>query len=276
MADALGLDELKAHALATNGTAKSLLGNPTGVADLERALEIALDINSPLAGAIVNNLATAVPVGDGGLLRTEELFAESARLAERFGDGQGLRFFRGNMVWLDWVRGRWDDSLENANRFVAECEAGSPHVDEGYVRVNRASIRLERGDVDGALADHTLALELEREMHPELLAAVSAISAGNHAELEDGTTRAGSSTSSFPSSERTPRSLAGRAWSHPMPSTSLSERSYGRSSRPHRRARGMTPRSYPSIWTSAEPPRSSRPCRARPWRLGSGVAQAPI
>ena len=185
MADALGLDELRAHALATIGTAKSImLGDTTGVTDLERALEIAVEINSPIAGAIVNNLAFAVPVGDGGLLRVEELFAESRRLSERFGDGPGLRFFRGNMVWLDWVRGRWDDAHENANELVAECEAGSPHINEGYVRLIRASIRLGQGDTEGALADHARALALERELtDPPMHAAVAAVSAGNYAEL---------------------------------------------------------------------------------------------
>jgi len=184
MADALGLDELRAHALGTIGTAKTILGDLTGVAELERALEIAVEINSPIAGAIVNNLAFGVPVGDGGLLRAEELHAESARLAERFGDGQVLRLVRGNMVWLDWVRGRWDDALENANRFVAECEAGSPHGSEGYVRLDRASIRLGQGDTEGALADHARALAVARDAKdPAMLAAVAAVSAGNYAEL---------------------------------------------------------------------------------------------
>ncbi|HSI97559.1 MAG TPA: hypothetical protein VK926_04290, partial [Gaiellaceae bacterium] len=186
MAGALGLDELRAHALATIGTAKSYaLDDPTGVPDLERALEIALEIDSPIAGAIVNNLAACIPVGDGGLLRAEELYAESRRLAERFGDGLGLRFFRGISVWLDWVRGRWDDALESANKFVAECEAGSPHVLESYVHLNRASIRLGRGDIEGALADQARALTLARgTKDPEILAAVLAVSAGNYAEVE--------------------------------------------------------------------------------------------
>ncbi len=131
MAAALELDELRAHALATIGTAKSVfLGDLNGIADLERALEIAVEINSPIAGGIVNNLAFAVPVGDGGLLRAEELHVESARLAERFGDGQGLRFVRGNMVWLDWVRGlgRRTREREQVRRGVrsrlAQCQRG--------------------------------------------------------------------------------------------------------------------------------------------------------
>jgi len=62
------------------------------------------------------------------------------------------------MVWLDWVRGRWDDALENANRFVAECEAGSPHIQEGYVHLNRASIRLGQGDTEKGRSPITLEL----------------------------------------------------------------------------------------------------------------------
>ena len=184
MAEALGLDELRAHALATIGTAKSIMdGDLTGVTDLERALEIAVEIDSPIAGAIVNNLALAIPASDGGLLRTEELFAESMRLAERFGDGRGLRFYRANMVWLDWVRGRWDDALKGADTFIAECQAGSPDINEGPVRVLRAGIRVGRGDTDGALADHARALPLVREVtDPELLS-YAFLSAGNYAEL---------------------------------------------------------------------------------------------
>lgn len=163
MAEALGLEELRAHALATIGTAKSFLGDPTAVADLERALEIALEINSPIAGTIVNNLGIAVADEEGGLLREEELHAEAIRLAERFGDGQGLRFLRGNAVWLDFVRGRWDDALDLADTFIAECEA-SPHVLEGSVRLVRANIRLGRGDVEDALADHARTLTLAREV----------------------------------------------------------------------------------------------------------------
>jgi len=87
------------------------------------------------------------------------------------------------MVWLDWVRGRWDDALENANRFVAECEAGSPHVHEGYVRLNRASIRLGQGDTEGALADHARGLVLARDLKDPQMLAAAIVSAGNYAEL---------------------------------------------------------------------------------------------
>jgi hypothetical protein len=52
MARALDLPELEAHALATIGTAKSSAGDPGGLADLERALELAIAVGSPYASGI--------------------------------------------------------------------------------------------------------------------------------------------------------------------------------------------------------------------------------
>ena len=171
MARAFGLDELRAHALATIGTAKSILGDPAGIADQEQALELALEINSPIAATIVNNLGASTEHRDGGLLRTEELYRESRRLAERFGDEAMLRFLRGNVVWVDFARGRWDDALDGADAFIAECEAGAPHVLESMMHGLRAAIRLGRDDADGAMRDHERSGELARAISdPDSLA----------------------------------------------------------------------------------------------------------
>src|SRR5207249_1786281 len=47
IAEQLGLDEVRAHALNNIGTARVNLGDAEGVSDIEAALEIALAINSP-------------------------------------------------------------------------------------------------------------------------------------------------------------------------------------------------------------------------------------
>jgi class 3 adenylate cyclase/tetratricopeptide (TPR) repeat protein len=184
MAGALGLEELQAHALATIGAAKSMLGDPSGIADQEQALALALKINSPIAATIINNIGVSIDNLDGGLLRTEELYHESQRVSTRFGDRAMLRFLRGNLVWVDFVRGRWDDAFEGADDFVAECEAGAPHVLESLARNVRASIRLGRNDVDGALSDHSRAIELARDAQdPEMLGATLSVCAATHAAL---------------------------------------------------------------------------------------------
>ncbi len=56
MAEQLSLDEQRARGLAALGVAYSRLGDPRGVAHMERALELALSLNSPEAARLHNNL----------------------------------------------------------------------------------------------------------------------------------------------------------------------------------------------------------------------------
>jgi tetratricopeptide (TPR) repeat protein len=74
-----------------------------------------------------------------------------------------MRFSRGNLLYNATFRGRWDEMLENADRFIAECET-SPHNMETAARELRAYVRFARADVDGALEDWEHALALSREM----------------------------------------------------------------------------------------------------------------
>jgi hypothetical protein len=48
------------------------------------------------------------------------------------------------------------------DEFIAACEAGASHTNEVGMRGLRGSIRLARGDADGALADHLHGLDLAR------------------------------------------------------------------------------------------------------------------
>jgi len=181
----LGLDPLRAHALTTVGMAKNELGTTQeGIADMERALAIALDANSPVASAIVNNLAVQATIS-GDLRRSDELYAEAVRLAERFGDAASLRFIRANRIWIDFMLGRWERALADADAFVAECEAGSPHTQEAHVRLVRAMIRRARGELSPARSDEerTVLLSRRRGDAGQLIAALSLSAA---ARLEDG------------------------------------------------------------------------------------------
>jgi class 3 adenylate cyclase/tetratricopeptide (TPR) repeat protein len=161
IADNLSLDELRAHALITIGTARFFMGEEDGQADLERALEISLAINSPTASAALNNLGVIASETD--LRRERELIQESGRVAARMGDRDNERFSRGNLIWLMWAVGSWDEALDAANEFIAECESGSPHYLENLATGTRAEIRLARGDVAGALEDFARSLALARQ-----------------------------------------------------------------------------------------------------------------
>ena len=183
IAEQLGLDELRAHALTTVGMAKRYMDDPSGIEDMERALALALEIDSPVATATMNNLGVQATIA-GDLRRGEELHMESLRLATRFGDSANARFMRGNMIFVSFVRGRWESALEGAEAFIAECEAGSPHTLEQTARAARGMIRLARGDHDGALADHERMLALGRErQQAEGLVAGLAMLAVTQAEL---------------------------------------------------------------------------------------------
>ncbi len=162
MAEELGLDELRAHALATIGMAKLDLDDSSGIEDMERAFAIAVSIDSPVAATTANNLAVHTLIA-GDLAPAETYYAEAMRLAERTGDRSSVRFISANIIWLDYMRGRWSEALPSAEAFIAECEAGSPHTNEGLVRGVRGAIREARGDSDGAFADRVGHLELTRQ-----------------------------------------------------------------------------------------------------------------
>ncbi len=157
LAEGLELDELRAHALTTIGSSKSRIELASGRAELERALEIALAVDSPIAAVTLNNLA-GLAIWEGDWPRAYELYPQAERIAERFGDRDGLRFLRGNRIFAAWAGGHWDEALDAGDVFVAEC-AASPHYAEGIVREARASIRLARGDLAGAAEDREWTLQ---------------------------------------------------------------------------------------------------------------------
>jgi class 3 adenylate cyclase len=162
MAEALELADVRAHALATIGSSKVGLGDPSGVRDLEQALRVAIDANAPFASVIANNLAVrAISMFD--MRRADRAYAEVPVLAERYGNAAGLRWSQGERVVMESLYGRWDDALELAESFIAECEAGSPHYLEASVRFERALILLGRDDAEEALAECEHAIALARD-----------------------------------------------------------------------------------------------------------------
>jgi class 3 adenylate cyclase/tetratricopeptide (TPR) repeat protein len=159
MATELGLDELRAHALTTIGMAKNAESDGSGIPDMERALEIALAADSPVAASITNNLAVFATLA-GEFPRVAELYTEAARLAERYGDASSVRFIRGNRLWIDYMLGHWERALEQAHGFIAECESDSPHTNESLAREVRGAISRARGAGEEAIRDQLRCYEL--------------------------------------------------------------------------------------------------------------------
>jgi class 3 adenylate cyclase len=163
LAERLGLDELTAQTLITLGTARWRLGDIGGEADLIRGLELALangSLNAAFRG--YNNLAMVI-ASRGQPEKRVEFLKEAERLGLRLGDPEQLKFVQAQLINAIWRRGQWDEALERANRFIAECEAGSPHVQESWLRLMRAGIRIARDDEQGALEDIDVGLALGRK-----------------------------------------------------------------------------------------------------------------
>ena len=161
MAERLGLDDLRVHALTTIGSAKESLGDTTGRADLERAIEVGRAANSPMAAGAMNNLTVFVDTAD--MRRVDELSRQAQQEAERFGDATMARFLRANSVASLWILGEWDEAVSIADDFIAECERGSSNVLEGPTRLFRGCMALARGRTEEALPDFRRALQLARD-----------------------------------------------------------------------------------------------------------------
>jgi class 3 adenylate cyclase/tetratricopeptide (TPR) repeat protein len=162
LARALELPELEIDALRTIGFLKMSANDPSGNADLEEALRIALATGSSSAATILNNLGLVAWYA-GDFRRGAELHAEAKRMAERFGDVSGVRWHRAMVAAHEFILGNWDEAVREHDVFVAECEAGSPHYMEWLARWGRGNVRFARGDIDGGHSDFERALELARD-----------------------------------------------------------------------------------------------------------------
>jgi class 3 adenylate cyclase/tetratricopeptide (TPR) repeat protein len=162
MAERLGLDELRAHALTNIGTARANLGDPQGIADLERAAELGLAFRSAEAARALNNLSSVL-AGFGDFRRQAELLREAIRVGEEFGTLSIVHFARatlaGNLFWT----GNWDEGFQLAHEWLAGSGGRGSSAELG-LRRNRARALLARDDVDGALADIEVAVEGSRQL----------------------------------------------------------------------------------------------------------------
>jgi class 3 adenylate cyclase/tetratricopeptide (TPR) repeat protein len=169
MAEELGLDDLRAHALNSIGVARAMMGDRGGLVDLERSIAISNELNS--AGVVrgYNNLASTL-VAFGDLDRALQLYAEARRAARRFGLAAPLRWLLAEQAEDDYWFGRWDEALELTTDLIREAESGPRHVREVDARIIRALICLARGDLPRAEDDSGRALEFARQAgDPQIL-----------------------------------------------------------------------------------------------------------
>jgi hypothetical protein len=189
LAEALGLDEVRAHVLITTGTGRVMSGDPQGIADVRRGLEIALAGNFLFAAIRgYSNLAHVVQGVDGDLREGLRFALEADKVAQRFGTKPALRWTLGALIGFWFEMGDWDQCARAADDFLAESAAVGPHYFDTYVRSARAWMRLARGDVEAALADQAELLVTARQakdpqtLYPALGVAAYVLAAAGRAD----------------------------------------------------------------------------------------------
>jgi DNA-binding SARP family transcriptional activator len=162
MARPLGAHEVQAAALNAIGGARVALGDPGGLADLERCVALSEEQGSSRSVGWHVNLAVARSIlGD---LRGSFAASEAAwRAAKRYGGVADLRFIELARVAEHYWTGRWPEALRMADAVVAGAAAGARHYGECECRIWRGRIRLAWGELAAALEDGERALALARE-----------------------------------------------------------------------------------------------------------------
>jgi class 3 adenylate cyclase len=159
MARDLGSPSLEASALNSIGTARANVGDPGGVADLERAISTAAEAkNVEEHSRALLNLGVVMGVF-GELERERELYEASGEVARSAGIAVALRWSEGNLMKSYYWGGRWDEVLARAEPFIEQTEGGSVHYMAVQAYYHRAAIRLARGE-QGPMQDVERALEI--------------------------------------------------------------------------------------------------------------------
>jgi class 3 adenylate cyclase/tetratricopeptide (TPR) repeat protein len=177
MADDLGIEDVRAHALDSIGLARARSGDPQGLADLEASITIAVAVNSLESVRGYANLGNAL-VEAGELERAFNVYEEGRSAANRFGDADRIRWFDAERMYEWYWRGRWDELARFANEILDRIEAGLATAIEMDARLLRSRIRVGRDQGAAALDDSARALELgRRAAYPEMLVPALALHA---------------------------------------------------------------------------------------------------
>ena len=153
--------------LNTRGVARSDVGDPEWVGDLEPSLALALEIKSRRAARAYQNLGSLLASNAGEVAKAVALLREGLQFAERLGLGLSLRWFHGELADCAFILGNWEEALRLAEEEIADPE---PHQVQAGCRSVRASVRLARGDRVGAVEDAEVQAKMARSIRdPQVL-----------------------------------------------------------------------------------------------------------
>jgi hypothetical protein len=158
-----------------------MTGDLDGLRDLQKSVEVAALANSPQVARGYNNLAS-VTAELGDLPRAFELYAESRRAAERFGDALALRWLDVERMFEHYWRGSWDDALALGDDLLGDDEEGLAALHRVDAVLIRAKVAFARAGPEESVAGAEKALELARAVGaPQILYPALAFHAHAHA-----------------------------------------------------------------------------------------------
>jgi class 3 adenylate cyclase len=161
MAEQLGLDHIRAHALNNIGTARVAAGDPAGLEDIHESIAIATRLNSAADTIRGYNNLGIMSLLLGRSDDHEDAIVESHRLADHFGHHGYARWAEGGpLVGAAFIAGRWDEVVERADAFLADV--GGAHYQAATSYAMRGHVRVGRGDDDGARSDAERTVESAR------------------------------------------------------------------------------------------------------------------
>jgi tetratricopeptide (TPR) repeat protein len=177
-AEAVGAEDVAAHALRVIGTIRAASGDERGFADLERSVEIGEKLHDPLTMHLAYNNMANMHWHFGRVAEGARCLEIDRETQMRFGltPGSGnLRWIEGEeILHLDLI-GKWNDVVRRAERFMSSLGHGR-HYLVGACNLLLANAWVALGDLPGALSSSERALELARQvkdpqqLHPALLA----------------------------------------------------------------------------------------------------------
>jgi tetratricopeptide (TPR) repeat protein len=161
LAEDLGRDDLRAHALNSIGVARISMGDVDGLGDVEASCDIARRIGGPEFLRATGNLASVL-LNQGQLRRATELHLEALQIAKDIGYQEPTQWLSAELAVDRELAGTWDEARAMVDELIPGY-ADSPFWIEPQTRVCRARMLIAEGDVAQALADAERGVELVAE-----------------------------------------------------------------------------------------------------------------
>jgi class 3 adenylate cyclase len=159
MAEAFGLDELRADTLVTIGAGLANAGHAEGIERIREGLELALASNAlHVAMRAHHNLGATIWPTDH--VEANRHTVEASRIARRVGGDVAARYSDAMRVANEYYLGNWDESVRLAAAYSAKSEAGHPPHGEDTVLSIHALLLHARGDDEQAAAELARAISL--------------------------------------------------------------------------------------------------------------------